>query len=226
MLKIWKFSSAGRASALQAEGHRFEPCNFHFFMRSGGSLRFRQNLSRKRLQAFDELEQRNKQISSSGASTLKLPVFLGEKRWALWAAALWAGLLANCHTACGFHSGNASFPKPFRDYAVTKVTAFLFAIKKRQSRSLAACFFNKASICRFGKIWRMGVCLPKQFRLLPPKRRPLAPSAYNPEKQLTNSHPPASSANVTAVCRNKGCINKKIQPVLYLKIDNLSIRKK
>ena len=24
-----KFSSAGRASALQAEGHRFEPCNFH-----------------------------------------------------------------------------------------------------------------------------------------------------------------------------------------------------
>ena len=80
MLKIWKFSSAGRASALQAEGHRFEPCNFHFFMRSGGSLRFRQNLSRKRLQAFDELEQRNKQISSSGASTLKLPVFLGEKR--------------------------------------------------------------------------------------------------------------------------------------------------
>ena len=28
---LWKFSSAGRASALQAEGHRFEPCNFHFF---------------------------------------------------------------------------------------------------------------------------------------------------------------------------------------------------
>ena len=27
----WKFSSAGRASALQAEGHRFEPCNFHHF---------------------------------------------------------------------------------------------------------------------------------------------------------------------------------------------------
>ena len=26
---FWKFSSAGRASALQAEGHRFEPCNFH-----------------------------------------------------------------------------------------------------------------------------------------------------------------------------------------------------
>ena len=25
----WKFSSAGRASALQAEGHRFDPCNFH-----------------------------------------------------------------------------------------------------------------------------------------------------------------------------------------------------
>ncbi len=25
----WKFSSAGRASALQAEGQRFEPVNFH-----------------------------------------------------------------------------------------------------------------------------------------------------------------------------------------------------
>ena len=29
-INLWKFSSAGRASALQAEGHRFEPCNFHF----------------------------------------------------------------------------------------------------------------------------------------------------------------------------------------------------
>ena len=28
-LRAWKFSSAGRASALQAEGHRFEPYNFH-----------------------------------------------------------------------------------------------------------------------------------------------------------------------------------------------------
>ena len=26
---MWKFSSAGRASALQAEGQRFEPVNFH-----------------------------------------------------------------------------------------------------------------------------------------------------------------------------------------------------
>ena len=26
---LWKFSSAGRASALQAEGHRFDPYNFH-----------------------------------------------------------------------------------------------------------------------------------------------------------------------------------------------------
>ena len=26
---IWTFSSAGRASALQAEGHRFDPYNFH-----------------------------------------------------------------------------------------------------------------------------------------------------------------------------------------------------
>ena len=28
-VSVRKFSSAGRASALQAEGHRFEPCNFH-----------------------------------------------------------------------------------------------------------------------------------------------------------------------------------------------------
>ena len=27
--KIWDLSSAGRASALQAEGHRFEPYRFH-----------------------------------------------------------------------------------------------------------------------------------------------------------------------------------------------------
>ena len=28
---IWNLSSAGRASALQAEGHRFEPYRFHIF---------------------------------------------------------------------------------------------------------------------------------------------------------------------------------------------------
>ena len=27
---FWDLSSAGRASALQAEGHRFEPCRSHF----------------------------------------------------------------------------------------------------------------------------------------------------------------------------------------------------
>ena len=27
--RIWDLSSAGRASALQAEGHRFEPCRSH-----------------------------------------------------------------------------------------------------------------------------------------------------------------------------------------------------
>ena len=26
---LWEFSSAGRASALQAGGHRFEPCTAH-----------------------------------------------------------------------------------------------------------------------------------------------------------------------------------------------------
>ena len=30
---LWKFSSAGRASALQAEGQRFEPVNFHHLAR-------------------------------------------------------------------------------------------------------------------------------------------------------------------------------------------------
>ncbi len=32
---IWGLSSAGRASALQAEGHRFEPCRPHQFCRLG-----------------------------------------------------------------------------------------------------------------------------------------------------------------------------------------------
>ena len=32
---IWGLSSAGRASALQAEGHRFEPCRTHQFCRLG-----------------------------------------------------------------------------------------------------------------------------------------------------------------------------------------------
>ena len=34
--KIWEHSSAGRASALQAEGHRFEPYCSHFLCRCGG----------------------------------------------------------------------------------------------------------------------------------------------------------------------------------------------
>ena len=29
--KTWRFSSVGRASALQAEGQRFEPVNLHHF---------------------------------------------------------------------------------------------------------------------------------------------------------------------------------------------------
>ena len=29
-VNAWDLSSAGRASALQAEGHRFEPCRSHF----------------------------------------------------------------------------------------------------------------------------------------------------------------------------------------------------
>ena len=29
---IWDLSSAGRASALQAEGHRFEPCRSHHLL--------------------------------------------------------------------------------------------------------------------------------------------------------------------------------------------------
>ena len=30
--KSWEHSSAGRASALQAGGHRFEPCSAHHFL--------------------------------------------------------------------------------------------------------------------------------------------------------------------------------------------------
>ena len=30
LIVVWDLSSAGRASALQAEGHRFEPCRSHF----------------------------------------------------------------------------------------------------------------------------------------------------------------------------------------------------
>jgi len=40
-----------------------------------------------------------------------------------------------------------------------------------------------------------------------------------------SSHPPVFSADFTAVCRNKGCINVKIQSVLYTKFDHLSIKK-
>ena len=35
---IWDLSSAGRASALQAEGHRFEPCRSHLFICRCGSI--------------------------------------------------------------------------------------------------------------------------------------------------------------------------------------------
>ena len=62
--------------------------------------------------------------------------------------------------------------------------------KKRRTRKSFACFFNKASICHFGKIWRMGVCLPKQFRLFPPKQLPLDPSASDTEKQLPKQQSP------------------------------------
>ncbi len=33
--KVWDLSSAGRASALQAEGHRFEPCRPHLLNKDG-----------------------------------------------------------------------------------------------------------------------------------------------------------------------------------------------
>ena len=34
LFQVWDLSSAGRASALQAGGHRFEPCSLHFFYQS------------------------------------------------------------------------------------------------------------------------------------------------------------------------------------------------
>lgn len=54
------------------------------------------------------------------------------------------------------------------------------------------------------------MCLPKQFRLFPPSRRPLVPPAYNADKQLTSSRPPASFADFAAVWRNKGRINVNV----------------
>ena len=35
---MWDLSSAGRASALQAEGHRFEPCRSHFHKASNAGV--------------------------------------------------------------------------------------------------------------------------------------------------------------------------------------------
>ncbi len=35
---LWDLSSAGRASALQAEGHRFEPCRSHFHKASNAGV--------------------------------------------------------------------------------------------------------------------------------------------------------------------------------------------
>ena len=37
--RLWDLSSAGRASALQAEGHRFEPCRSHSCRRGGTGRR-------------------------------------------------------------------------------------------------------------------------------------------------------------------------------------------
>ena len=37
-IELWDLSSAGRASALQAEGHRFEPCRSHSFNIIVGTL--------------------------------------------------------------------------------------------------------------------------------------------------------------------------------------------
>ena len=38
-MHAWDLSSAGRASALQAEGHRFEPCRSHSCRRGGTGRR-------------------------------------------------------------------------------------------------------------------------------------------------------------------------------------------
>ena len=48
--RLRKVSSVGRASALQAEGHRFEPCTFHQGIK--GEHRFSQN---KRLEVGAEV---------------------------------------------------------------------------------------------------------------------------------------------------------------------------
>ena len=43
---VWELSSVGRASALQAEGHRFEPCTFHQRKYRGSSFGFIQTGSK------------------------------------------------------------------------------------------------------------------------------------------------------------------------------------
>ena len=46
--RTWSLSSAGRASALQAGGHRFEPCSDHHVLRPGSSVGQNASLSRQR----------------------------------------------------------------------------------------------------------------------------------------------------------------------------------
>ena len=46
VLIIWDLSSAGRASALQAEGHRFEPCRSHLLSRIFGIIRISYEIGR------------------------------------------------------------------------------------------------------------------------------------------------------------------------------------
>ncbi len=62
---IWDLSSAGRASALQAEGHRFEPCRSHVSIShvttsTYGGCRFvtRFRLLRRHLMTFADVAQR------------------------------------------------------------------------------------------------------------------------------------------------------------------------
>ena len=75
---LWEFSSAGRASALQAEGHRFEPYNSHHYHQCGqvvqlvrmpachaGGRQFEPDLGRQTLFRLNFLNRAEKSIIQS-----------------------------------------------------------------------------------------------------------------------------------------------------------------
>ena len=84
---LWKFSSAGRASALQAEGQRFEPVNFHqtstyeskcfFLLQLGSSSANRQRVTG--LSPVTHTNKRNPNLLPSGDG-FGFTIFMGKSK--------------------------------------------------------------------------------------------------------------------------------------------------